>query len=62
MSSFFNEINEKKKLKKRFGNPYQKKEWLAQITSMEKLASYCLTEPNSGSDSISMVNISKISG
>jgi len=42
-------------ISKRFGNTDQKKEWLTQLISMNKLASYCLTEPNSGSDSASMV-------
>ena len=44
----------------RFGNPEQKKQWLTELTSMNKLASYCLTEPNSGSDSASMVIYKKI--
>lgn len=33
-----------------FGNESQKKKWLPPLSSMEKLASYCLTEPSNGSD------------
>ncbi|MBC7769247.1 MAG: acyl-CoA dehydrogenase family protein [Phycisphaerales bacterium] len=33
-----------------FGNADQRAQWLPQLTSMEKIASYCLTEPGSGSD------------
>ncbi|KAG0349997.1 Isobutyryl-CoA dehydrogenase, mitochondrial, partial [Gamsiella multidivaricata] len=33
-----------------FGNEEQRQRYLPQITSMEKLASYCLTEPGAGSD------------
>ena len=34
----------------RFGSDELRKEWLPQLTSMELIASYCLTEPGSGSD------------
>ncbi|UYV75497.1 ACAD8 [Cordylochernes scorpioides] len=37
-----------------FGTPEQKKKWIPSLTSMEKLASYCLTEPGSGSDAASL--------
>lgn len=33
-----------------FGNEEQKTKWIPQLASMEKLASYCLTEPGAGSD------------
>ncbi|KAI9238991.1 isobutyryl-CoA dehydrogenase [Podila verticillata NRRL 6337] len=33
-----------------FGNEEQRQRFLPQITSMERLASYCLTEPGAGSD------------
>ncbi|KAF8925264.1 Isobutyryl-CoA dehydrogenase, mitochondrial [Dissophora ornata] len=33
-----------------FGNEEQRQRYLPQITSMERLASYCLTEPGAGSD------------
>lgn len=34
----------------RFGSEKQRQQWLPDITSMAKIASYCLTEPGSGSD------------
>lgn len=34
----------------RFASEEMRKEWLPQLTSMEFLSSYCLTEPGSGSD------------
>ena len=38
----------------RFGNEAQRKRFLRQMTTMEKIASYCLTEPGSGSDAASL--------
>lgn len=38
----------------RFGNEAQRAEWLPRLTSMELVASYCLTEPGSGSDAAAM--------
>ena len=38
----------------RFGNDDQRARWTAPLSSMEKLASYCLTEPSSGSDAASL--------
>jgi alkylation response protein AidB-like acyl-CoA dehydrogenase len=37
-----------------FGDDALRKEWLPRLTSMEFLASYCLTEPGSGSDAASL--------
>jgi alkylation response protein AidB-like acyl-CoA dehydrogenase len=37
-----------------FGNEAQRKRFLPQLTTMEKIASYCLTEPGSGSDAASL--------
>ena len=37
-----------------FGADALRREWLPQLTSMEFLASYCLTEPGSGSDAASL--------
>lgn len=37
-----------------FANEDQKKQWLPSLYSMDRFASYCLTEPDSGSDSASM--------
>lgn len=38
----------------RFGTEEQRAGWLPQLTSMERLLSYCLTEPGSGSDAASL--------
>lgn len=38
----------------RFGNDAQRKRFLPKLTTMEKIASYCLTEPSSGSDAASL--------
>ena len=38
----------------RFGNDAQRAEWLPRLTSMDLVASYCLTEPGSGSDAAAM--------
>ncbi|MEP7209261.1 MAG: isobutyryl-CoA dehydrogenase [Alphaproteobacteria bacterium] len=37
-----------------FGSDALRQEWLPRLTSMEFLASYCLTEPGSGSDAASL--------
>ena len=38
----------------RFGSDEQRAEWCPKLTSMELIASYCLTEPGSGSDAAAM--------
>lgn len=38
----------------RFGNEAQRKHWVPKLTSMDLVASYCLTEPGSGSDAAAM--------
>jgi len=38
----------------RFGNEEQRRRFLPKMTTMEKIASYCLTEPGSGSDAASL--------
>jgi len=38
----------------RFGNDEQRKRFLLKLTTMEHIASYCLTEPGSGSDAASL--------
>ncbi len=38
----------------RFGSDAQRNEWLPGLTSMAKIASYCLTEPGSGSDAAAL--------
>ncbi len=37
-----------------FGSEQQRGHWVAKLCSMEKLVSYCLTEPNSGSDAAAL--------
>ncbi|MDQ0469250.1 acyl-CoA dehydrogenase family protein [Labrys wisconsinensis] len=37
-----------------FGTPDQRQRWLPALLSMDKLASYCLTEPDSGSDAAAL--------
>ena len=38
----------------RFGNDAQRSSWLPKLISMEAIASYCLTEPGSGSDAAAL--------
>ncbi len=38
----------------RFGNDAQRAQWLPGLISMEQVASYCLTEPGSGSDAAAL--------
>ncbi len=38
----------------RFGDTDQRQTWLPDLTSMAKIASYCLTEPGSGSDAAAL--------
>src|SRR5579871_5385596 len=38
----------------RFGGEAQRKRFLPKLTTMEKIASYCLTEPSSGSDAAAL--------
>ncbi|XP_002408432.3 isobutyryl-CoA dehydrogenase, mitochondrial-like [Ixodes scapularis] len=45
-----------------FGNHEQKLKWLPQLCTMEKFASYCLTEPGSGSDAASLSTTAKRDG
>lgn len=45
-----------------FGNVEQKNKWIPQLASMDKLASYCLTEPGAGSDAGSLSTSAKKSG
>ena len=42
-----------------FGNEEQKKQFLPRLISMEDFSSYCLTEPDSGSDAQSMKSSAK---
>ena len=45
-----------------FGSEQQKEFLLPQFTSMEKLTSYCLTEPGSGSDAAALITTAKRKG
>ncbi len=38
----------------RFGSDEQRQEWIPELTQMNLIASYCLTEPGSGSDAAAM--------
>lgn len=45
-----------------FGNDAQREQWVTKLTSMELIASYCLTEPGSGSDAVSMKTTARRDG
>lgn len=45
-----------------FGNDDQRAQWLPQLVTMEKIASYCLTEPGSGSDAGALRTTAKPEG
>lgn len=45
-----------------YGNEEQKKRWLPDLCTFEKFTSYCLTEPDSGSDAQSMKTFAKEDG
>jgi alkylation response protein AidB-like acyl-CoA dehydrogenase len=45
-----------------FGSEEQKAKWLPRMSTMEMFGSYCLTEPNSGSDAFSMRTSAKLEG
>jgi len=45
-----------------YGNEQQRAKWVPIMATMEKLGSYCLTEPGSGSDAASLSTIAKREG
>merc|ERR550519_3009106 len=45
-----------------FGNSAQRSKWVPQLAPMEKLGSYCLTEPGSGSDAASLRTVARREG
>ena len=45
-----------------FGNAEQRAHWLPQLVTMDKIASYCLTEPGSGSDASALRTTAKPDG
>lgn len=53
-SSFISIHNMAASMIDRFGNEEQRQRFLPRLTSMEWLASYCLTEPGSGSDAAAL--------
>lgn len=46
----------------RYGSDEQRRAFLPRLTSMDSLASYCLTEPGSGSDAASLKTVAKKQG
>ena len=38
----------------RYGTEEQRQRWLPELTTLDRLTSYCLTEPGSGSDAASL--------
>ena len=46
----------------KYGTDEQRQRWLPELASMKKFASYCLTEPNAGSDAGSLATTAKKSG
>jgi alkylation response protein AidB-like acyl-CoA dehydrogenase len=46
----------------RYGSEAQREQFLPQLVTLDKLASYCLTEPNSGSDAASLATTAKRDG
>lgn len=46
----------------RFGDEAQRRRWLPGLVAMDKLASYCLTEPGSGSDAASLRTTARADG
>jgi alkylation response protein AidB-like acyl-CoA dehydrogenase len=46
----------------RFGSEAQRRRWLGDLASMKLIASYCLTEPGSGSDAASLRTAATLDG
>lgn len=61
-SSFISIHNMAASMIDRFGNDEQRQRFLPRLTSMEWLASYCLTEPGSGSDAAALKTKASRSG
>jgi len=45
-----------------FGDEAQRETWLPKLTTMQTIASYCLTEPGSGSDAAALRTVAKADG
>ena len=43
----------------KYGSPAQRAKYIPELATMEKMASYCLTEPGSGSDAASLSTTAK---
>ena len=46
----------------RYGTEEQRQRWLPELTTLERLTSYCLTEPGSGSDAASLSTSARCEG
>lgn len=46
----------------RYGTEEQRQRWLPELTTLERLTSYCLTEPGSGSDAASLCTSARREG
>ena len=46
----------------KFGSIDQRSKWIPLMATMDKLGSYCLTEPGSGSDAASLTTTAKRDG
>lgn len=46
----------------RYGDEAQRARWLPRLTTMDMIASYCLTEPNSGSDAAALATTARLDG
>ena len=46
----------------KYGNEAQRSHFIPALASMEKLGSYCLTEPNAGSDAASLATTARREG
>src|SRR6516165_4283521 len=46
----------------RFGSEEQRKRWVPQLCTMASLGSYCLTEPNAGSDAVALTTRAVMEG
>ncbi|KAJ8280638.1 hypothetical protein GJAV_G00057210 [Gymnothorax javanicus] len=45
-----------------FGSPVQREKYCPELSTMDKFASYCLTEPGSGSDAASLLTQARLEG
>ncbi len=62
VSSFLSIHNMVAGMVDRYGSDAQRAEWLPRLCSMEAVASYCLTEPGSGSDAAALRTRAEVAG